>query len=118
MKKLITMFLFCLMAAVSANAQIYERKKPLFVSVQHGLQICGEYKLNNKGLYEFVSFGEGEAINPDKFLEKSNGNEHFFIVDKKANKFYFYSDNFIGFYSPNKKWPMEDTRKGIKESSA
>ena len=117
MKKFI-MVLVCLMAiTMSANAQVYEREKPLYVLSQHGIHLCGEYKINtNSGLYEYVDFGEDKVADPDKFLDYSNGNEHFFIVDKKSNKFYFYSDNYIGYYSPNKKWGT-DIINGVKNTN-
>ena len=117
MKKIV-MFSICLMAIVmSVNAQVFERKKPLYVVSLHGIHLCGEYKINaSSGLYEYVDFGEDKVADPDKFLDYSNGNEHFFIVDKKNNKFYFYSDNYIGYYSPNKKWG-KDIINGVKNTN-
>ena len=98
MKKFI-MALVCLMAiTMSANAQVYEREKPLYVLSQHGIHLCGEYKINtNSGLYEYVDLDKDKIVDTDKFVKVSKGNERFFFVDKENNRFYFYSDNFVGY---------------------
>lgn len=106
MKKVILIFI-CLCTITGIYGQIYEREKPSNVTLQHRICFYGRYDLNKDGLYQYKECDDN-VVFPTDYYKLSNGNERFFAYDKKYNRYYFYSNNVIGYYSPTK---LVDTKE-------
>lgn len=117
MKKSLLLLFAVFFSVSNLFGQVYERKKPLYVSTQHRVHLYGAYEKGKDGLYKYTDFGMDKPFSPDDFLNLSDGDERFFAYDKKNNRLYFYSDNVFGYYSPTEKWPMEEAKKGVKKSN-
>ena len=111
MKRLILIFV-CLGTIVEMSGQTYEREKPSLVTIQHRICFYGRYELNKDGLYQYKEYDDN-VVTPNDYYKLSDGNEHFFGYDKKYNRFYFYTDNIIGYYSPTKLVDTKDFKRKI-----
>ena len=112
MKKLF-LIVVCICSSIYSFGQIYEREKPLFVSEQHRINLYGSYGINNDGLYTYKEYEHDKLVSSYEYYKLSTGNEHFYGYDKKNNRFYFYTNNVIGYYSPTKAIDMKDFKKRI-----
>jgi len=111
MKKVILIFI-CLCTITGIYGQIYEREKPLNVTLQHRICFYGRYELNKDGLYHYKEY-EDNVVSSTDYYKLSEGNERFFAYDKKYNRYYFYSNNVIGYYSPTKLVDTKEFKKRI-----
>lgn len=111
MKKVILLFV-CLCSMIEISGQTYEREKPSLVTIQHRICFYGRYELNKDGLYQFKEYDDNVVTSND-YYKLSDGNERFFGYDKKYNRYYFYTNNIIGYYSPTKLVDTKDFKKKI-----
>lgn len=111
MKKVIILFV-CLCSMIEISGQTYEREKPSLVTIQHRICFYGRYELNKDGLYQYKECDDNVVTSNDYF-KLSDGNERFFGYDKKYNRYYFYTNNIIGYYSPTKLVDTKDFKKKI-----
>lgn len=111
MKKVIILFV-CLCSMIDISGQTYEREKPSLVTIQHRICFYGRYELNKDGLYQYKECDDNVVTSNDYF-KLSDGNERFFGYDKKYNRYYFYTNNIIGYYSPTKLVDTKDFKKKI-----
>lgn len=111
MKKVVIL-LMCLCSSCKIMGQIFEREKPSLVTIQHRICFYGRYELNRDGLYQYKEYNDN-VIKPDEYYKLSDGNERFFAYDKKYNRYYFYTNNAIGYYSPTKLVDTKDFTKRI-----
>lgn len=115
MKRVLLLFV-CLGLIVEMSGQIYEREKPSIVSIQHRICFYGRYELNKDGLYQYKEYDDN-VVTPNEYYKLSDGNERFFGYDKKYNRYYFYTNNIIGYYSPTKLVDTKDLKKEIIENN-
>jgi hypothetical protein len=97
---------------IEISGQTYEREKPSLVTIQHRICFYGRYELNKDGLYQYKECDDNVVTSNDYF-KLSDGNERFFGYDKKYNRYYFYTNNIIGYYSPTKLVDTKDFKKKI-----
>ncbi|MBR1767101.1 MAG: hypothetical protein IJ742_00105 [Prevotella sp.] len=116
MKKLF-LIIVCICSSIYSFGQIYEREKPLFVSEQHRIHLYGIYEKNNNGLYQYIEYEHDKPVSSYEYRKLSIGNEHFYGYDKKNNRYYFYTDNVIGYYNPTKIIDTKDFRKRINNKN-
>ena len=112
MKKVIIL-LVCLCSMVEMSGQTYERERPLYISVQQRINLYGIYEKGKDGLYHYIEYKH--ACSPDDYEKLSIGNEHFYSYDKKNSRYYFYSDNVIGYYNPTQKADTKMLKKNISD---
>lgn len=105
--------IICLCSTVIVSGQIYEREKPFFISLQHRVNFYGIYEVGKDGLYQYKEYENEKIISPYEYNQLSHGNERFYGYDKKNNRYYFYSDNVIGYYSPTKLAESKEFKKKI-----
>ena len=111
MKKVIILFV-CLCSMIEMFGQTYEREKPSLVTIQHRICFYGRYELNKDGLYQYKECDD-HVVTSNDYYKLSDGNERFFGYDKKYNRYYFYTNNIIGYYSPTKLVDTKDYKKKI-----
>lgn len=114
MKKLIILLMY-ICCSYNMMGQIFERKKPSHVTIQHRICFYGRYELNKEGLYQYREYNEN-VLKPEEYYRLSDGNECFFAYDKKYNRYYFYTNNIIGYYCPTKLVDTKDFTKRIIDS--
>ena len=114
MKK-VFIILLCICSSCRMMGQMFERKKPSLVTIQHRICFYGRYELNKEGLYQYKEY-EDNVVEPNNYYKLSEGNERFFAYDKKYNRYYFYTNNIIGYYSPTKALDTKDFTKRIIDS--
>lgn len=103
----------CICSSIYSFGQIYEREKPSIVTIQHRICFYGRYEQNkNDGLYQYKEYDDN-VVKPDDYYKLSEGNERFFGYDKKYNRYYFYTNNIIGYYSPTQLVNIKDFKKRI-----
>ena len=95
--------------------QMLEREKPSNVTLQHRICLYGRYELNNDGLYQYKEY-DGSVVTPNEYYKLSDGNEHFFGYDNKYNRFYFYTDNIIGYYTPTQLVDTKEFKKRLLDN--
>ena len=105
----------CICSSYKMMGQIFERKKPSLVTIQHRICFYGRYELNKDGLYQYRDYNDN-VLNPEEYYKLSDGNERFFAYDKKYNRYYFYTNNIIGYYSPTKLVDTKDFTKRIVDN--
>ena len=115
MKKVL-LLLMCLSSSCKMMGQIFEREKPSNVTIQHRLCFYGRYELNEEGLYYYKDYIDN-VLSPKDYYKLSDGNERFFAYDKKNNRYYFYSNNIIGYYCPTKIVDTKDFTKRIVDNN-
>lgn len=111
MKKLF-IFIICIFASIKMSGQVLEREKPTNVTIQHRICFYGRYVINKDGLYYYKEC-EDNVVTPNDYYKLSEGNERFFGYDKDYNRYYFYTNNIIGYYSPTKSVNIKDFKKRI-----
>lgn len=111
MKKVILLSI-CLCSKVEMFGQTYEREKPSLVTIQHRICFYGRYELNKEGLYHYKEYDDN-VVSPKDYNKLSEGNECFFGYDKKYNRYYFYTNNVIGYYSPTQLVDTKEFKKRI-----
>ena len=114
MKRLILLFI-CLNLIVEISGQTYEREKPSHITIQHRVCFWGRYELNKDGLYQYKEYDD-DVVAPDDYNKMSDGNERFFGYDQKYNRYYFYTNNIIGYYSPTQLVDIKELKKKIIEN--
>jgi len=114
MKRLI-LLLFCLYSIVEMSGQIYEREKPSHITLQHRVCFWGRFELNKEGLYQYKEYDDN-VVTSDDYNNLSDGNECFFGYDINYNRYYFYTNNLIGYYSPTQLVDTKDFKKKIIEN--
>ena len=102
----------CICSSNKIFGQIFERERPLNVTIQDRICFYGRYELNKEGLYHYKQYDDN-VVSPAEYYKLSKGNEHFFSYDKKYNRYYFYTDNVIGYYSPTKLVNTKEFTKSI-----
>ena len=102
----------CICSSIYSYGQIYEREKPSIVTIQHRICFYGRYELNKDGLYQFKEYDDN-VVDPKEYYKLSQGKERFFGYDKKYNRYYFYTNNIIGYYSPTQLVDTKDFKKRI-----
>ena len=115
MKKIITI-LFVLGMSYNMLGQTFVREKPEYVGIQSRIHLYGMFQLDNDGLYYYNDYGMEKPIAPDVYLKQSTGKEQFFAYDKKNDRFYFHSNNVIGYYNPTKLGSLDYHKKNAKEN--
>lgn len=111
MKK-VFLIIVCICSSIYSFGQIYEREKPSIVTIQHRICFYGRYELDKEGLYQFKECGDN-VVNPKDYYKLSEGNERFYGYDKKYNRYYFYTNNIIGYYSPTQLVDTKEFKKRI-----
>ena len=114
MKKLLIL-LMCICSSYKMMGQMFERKKPTLVTIQHRICFYGRYELNKDGLYQYREYNDN-VLRPEEYYKLSDGNERFFAYDKKYNRYYFYTNNIIGYYCPTKLVDTKDFTKRIVDN--
>lgn len=114
MKKVLIL-LMCICSSYKMMGQIFERKKPTVVTIQHRICFLGRYELNKDGLYQYREYDDN-VLRPEEYYKFSDGNERFFAYDKKYNRYYFFTNNIIGYYCPTKLVDTKDFTKRIIDS--
>lgn len=112
MKKVIMLFA-CLGSMIEISGQTYERKIPYYISIQERINLYGKYEMGKDGLYHYLEYEHDMMCSPDDYEKLSKGNEHFYSYDKKNSRYYFYSNNVIGYYNPTKKADIRSLKKNI-----
>lgn len=92
--------------------QMLEREKPSLVTTQHRICFYGRYELNKDGLYQYKEYDDN-VVAPNEYNLLSEGKERFFGYDNKYNRFYFYTNNIIGYYSPTQLVDTKEFKKRI-----
>ena len=57
MKKVLIL-LMCICSSYKMMGQIFERKKPTVVTIQHRICFLGRYELNKDGLYQYREYDD------------------------------------------------------------
>lgn len=110
--KRVLILLMCFCSSYKMMGQMLERERPSLVTIQHRICFYGRYELNKDGLYQYKEYNDN-VVKPDEYYKLSEGNERFFAYDKKYNRYYFYTNNIIGYYSPTKLVDTKDFTKRI-----
>lgn len=114
MKKFIILFV-CLFSIIEISGQTYERNRPLYISVQQRINLYGIYEMGKDGLYHYIEYEHDKMCSPDEYEKLSKGNEHFYSYDKKNSRYYFYTNNVIGYYNPTKIADTKILKKNISD---
>lgn len=94
-------FVLSILCSTNVIGQIYEG--PLRSRIPSSLSVycLGIYKMGSDNYYHYESLSLPKLMNESDYFSTSSGNEHFFCYSKKAKRYYFYTDNIIGFYLPS-----------------
>lgn len=111
MKKILFLIVyFC--SSCNMMGQILEREKPSLVTMQHRICFYGRYELNKDGLYYYKECDDN-VVSPNDYCKLSEGKERFFGYDNKYNRFYFYTNNMIGYYCPTQQVNTKEFKKRL-----
>lgn len=101
MKKYVIIFVLSIVCSTNIIGQVYEA--PLRSRIPSSLSVycLGIYKMGSDNYYHYESLSLPERLTESNYFSTSSGKEHFFCYSKRAKRYYFYTDNIIGFYLPS-----------------
>lgn len=117
MKNILISVLLSILASIEVFGQIYEVPQKMIEQFSMKVYCCGLCKIGEDGYYNIRRYEE-PLSNMDEtiYTRMSKGSERFFCYLEKENRFYFYTDNFVGYYIPANKSCSKFLIKKLKKS--
>ena len=114
MKKLILLVVLVI-CSIDVIGQVYEIPKRYYIFSTMNLYCCGRYKIGTDDYYHYESYFPSRRMTTEEYTATSKGNERFFCFSKDAKRYYFYTDNIIGFYNPSDNERDKELLKAMKK---
>ena len=119
MKNLFITTLLFVLTSIEMLGQSYETHIPKKMIELYSMEVycCAIYDMGVDGFYSCETYDNPISMEESTYIRTSMGVERFFCYLEEENRFYFHTDNFIGYYIPTNTSCSKFLKKSLKKNN-